>query len=61
LVLIDDRDGSFRPAQLLGALHEVVLASRAGSVFTDLKERGLSDVNKRRALKMVETNLGIAA
>jgi len=61
LVLINDRDGSFRPAQFLGALHEVVLAGRAGGVFTDLKESGLSDVNKRRAFKMVQTNLGTAA
>src|SRR5262249_35415967 len=60
-VLIDDGDGGRRPAQILGPLHELVLPGGAGGVFADLEQGGLADVDKRRALKMVGTDLRTAA
>jgi hypothetical protein len=58
LVLIDPRDGGLRPAQVLGALHAVVLAGGAGGVLADLKQGRLADVDERLALKMVGPHLG---
>src|SRR6516162_7491519 len=49
LVLVDDGDGRAGPAQVLGALHEVVLPGRAGGVLADLEQGRLPDVDQRLA------------
>ncbi len=61
LVLIDDGDGRPGPAQLLGSLHQIVLPGGAGRVLEDLEQSGLPDVDERGTIKMVRTDLGIAA
>src|SRR5262249_49393880 len=61
LVLIGDGDGGLGPGHGAGPRREVVVPGGAGSVLADLKEGGLTDVDKRGAIKMVGANLGTAA
>ena len=61
LILIDDRHRCLRPAQILGALHQVVLPCGAGRVFADLEQSRLSNVDAGEAFKMVGANFEIAA
>ena len=46
LILVDDADLLGRPAQIAGALGQIVLARGAAPVLTDLGERGLPDVDQ---------------
>jgi len=45
LILVDDVDVLGRPAQVTGALREVVLACGAPTMVTDLRERRLPHVD----------------
>src|SRR5262249_33227752 len=61
LVLIDDGDGRLGPAEILGPLHEVVLAGGAGGGVPGPGEGGLAEGWGRAGGKVVGANLGIAA
>lgn len=59
LILIDDNDVVLRPAQIHGALHQIVLASFTACVVAYLNQCGLANVDKSLAFKMIRLDFWV--
>jgi hypothetical protein len=58
LIPVDDGDVLLGPAEITGALDQVILASGAGGVVAHLGQRGLTDIDDGLTVEMVRPDFG---
>ena len=59
LILIDHGNALTRPAQVHGALNQIVLAGFAGGVVAHLNESGLANVDEGLPVEVIRPDFGI--